>query len=142
MKLKRVLLTFIFLYLVGCTPKGRITGPGSGILGLGDYLPLNAGNAWTYSAFAVNEAGDTSSSGSLVLSIYQTNVLIGGQPNAFVVRTSDQHGNISYLAFCISGNTLLHYLGGSKTFPLQDNSISWAPGSVGGAVVEVGQTQK
>ncbi len=140
--MKRVFLAFVFLYLIGCTPKGRITAPGSGNPGLGDYLPLNAGNAWTYSAFSVNEPGDTISSGSITLSIFQTNVLIGGQPNAFVVRTSDQHGNISYLAFCISGNTLLHYLGGSKTFPLQDNSISWVPGSVGGAVAEVGQTRK
>jgi hypothetical protein len=142
MKLKRILLAFVFLYLIGCTPKGRITGPGSGGRTLGDYLPLKVGNSWTYSAFAVNGSGDTSLSGPLVLSIFQTNVLIGGQPNAFVVRTSDQHGTISYLAFSVSGNTLLHYLGGSKTFPLQDNSISWVPGSAGGAVVAVNQTQK
>lgn len=142
MQLKRVLLTFILLYLIGCTPKGRITGSGGGSLGLGDYLPLKVGNAWTYSAFAVNGLGDTSSSGSIGLSIFQTNVLIGGQPNAFVVRTSDQHGTISYLAFCISGNTLLHYLGGSRTFPLQNNTISWVPGSAGAVVVGVNQTQK
>jgi hypothetical protein len=139
---KSILIALIFLYLAGCSPKGRVTAPENSPPTLSDYLPIIAGNTWAYSAFTVNGLGDTSYAGPIELSIFRTNVLIGGQPNAFVVKTDDKRGRVSYLAFSISGNTLLHYLGGSKTFLLQENSIAWVSGGVGGAVVEVNQTQK
>jgi hypothetical protein len=86
--------------------------------------------------------GDTSSSGSINLSIYQTNVLIGGQPNAFIVRTDNIDGNTSYLAFRMDARTLWHFLGTGNTQLVQSNSISWMPGGLGGALVEVNHLQK
>ncbi len=142
MKRKSILLTFIFLYLVGCSPRERITGPERDGSGLGDYLPLKVGNTWTYSALSANGPGDTSSSGPVTITIYQTDVLIGGQPNTFIIRTDKPEEQVSYLAFCVNGNTLLHYLGGSKTFLLQDNVIRWIPGGIGGAVVGVDRSRK
>ncbi len=141
--MKRNLLLFgVLLVISGCTPKGRGVDPSVGTASLADYLPLKAGNAWTYSAITTAKPGDTSTAAPVKISIYQTNVLIGGQPNAFIVRTDNQEGQSSYLAFCMKGNTLLHYLGTTRTYALEDNTIIWIPGGAGGAVVGVGQTAK
>lgn len=144
MRRNNVLFTIIFLTLAGCTPKERITDTGSSDSNLHEYVPLKVGNSWTYSGFTVNTAGssDTSTSGPVLLSIFQTNALIGGQPNAFIVRTDDEQGHVSYLAFSISGNTMWHYLGSGSTFHVQESLILWVPGGISGAMVGSNQTQK
>ena len=144
MKLNSILFTIVFLTFAGCSPRERGTDPGSDGTTLNEYIPLKVGNSWKYSSLTVNTAGpiDTSSSGPLVLSIIQKNVLIGGQPNAFIVQSDDERGHVSYLAFSIYGNTLWHYLGAGSTFNGEDNFILWIPSGIGGAVVEVGHTQK
>ena len=144
MRRNRILLTIIFLALGGCSPKRGITDSGSGGSSLSDYLPLKPGNTWTYSSFTVNNAGpiDTSAPSPLVLAIFQANLLVGGEPNAFIVRSDDKRGNVSYLAFSVNKNTLLHYLGAGSTFDIEDNFILWDPGGIGGAVVGVMQNQK
>jgi len=144
MRRSNVLFTTIFLILAGCSPKEPPTGPGSSVPALIEYLPLKTGNSWTYSTSTFDAAipSDTSSPAPVVLSIFQTNVLIGGQPNAFIVRSDDERGNVSYLAFTINGNTLWHYLGTGSTFEVNESDILWVPGGVGGAVVGVNQTQK
>ena len=138
-----VLFTITLITLTGCTSKGRVTEPANSPT-LNDYVPVKVGNSFTYSTFSVHAAGtsDTSSPIPAVLSIIQANVLIGGQPNAFIVRNDNQRGNVSYLAFSISGNTLWHYLGGMGTFKVTDNVIVWIAGGIGGAVVEMNQTLK
>lgn len=144
MRQNGVLVIIIFLSLVGCSPKERIADPSSSGPSLNDYLPLKAGNAWTYSSFTVNTGGlgDTSVSSPVVLSVFETNVVVGGQPNAFIVRSDNEQGHVSYLAFNISGNTLWSYLGTGATFGVEDNFILWTPGGSGGALVGVNQTQK
>lgn len=144
MRRNSVLFTIIFLTLAGCSSKERITDPVSNSPTLNDYVPLKVGNSWTYSGFNVNNAAsrDTSSSSPVVITIIQTNLLIGGQPNAFIVQSDDEHGQASNLAFSIIGNTIWHYLGAGSTFHIDDSLILWVPGGIGGAVVGVNQTQK
>jgi len=143
MERNNVLLVIIYLTLAGCSAKERITDPGSSGATLADYLPLKVGNSWTYSRFTVNTAKsvDTSAPSPILLSIFQTNVLVGGQPNAFIVRSDNERGSVSYLAFSVNGNTLWHYLGAGSTIKVEDSFILWVPGGVGGAVVGVNQTQ-
>jgi hypothetical protein len=143
MKCDNVLLVIIFVSLVGCSPKNHVTSPQPVAPDLREYIPLKVGNSWTYSSSThlTNGTVDTSLSSLLELSVFQTNTLIGGQPNAFVMGTSDGEGQSRYLAFYLDATTLWHYLGGNITFPLQTNLIVWIPGGVGGAVVGVHQSQ-
>jgi hypothetical protein len=143
MKLNIPLLLIISAWVIGCTHKDHITSPVIGATDLRDYIPVKAGNAWTYSASSqyTNGAIDTTLSSSLDISVFQTNALIGGQPNAFVIGTSDGVGQVRHLAFYLDQTTLWHYLGGSVTIPGQTNSIPWVPGGVGGAVIGVRQAQ-
>jgi len=144
MRRNNVLFIIIFLTLAGCSPKDRITTSDNSDSNLNEYVPLKLGNSWTYSGFSVNTAGsiDTSASNPVVLSIFQMNALIGGQPNAFIVRTDDERGHVSYLAFNIDGNTMWNYLGSGSTFHVQESFILWVPKGISGAVVESNQTQK
>jgi hypothetical protein len=143
MKRHNVLLTAIFLLIVGCSPKDHVTSPETVAPDLREYVPLKVGNSWTYSCSThlTNGTADTGLSSILELSVFQTNTLIGGQPNAFVVGASDGEGRVSYLAFSLDATTLWHYLGGNIVFPIQTNVISWNPGGIGGAVVGVHQSQ-
>ena len=136
---------FLVMFLmIGCSRKGPITGPPAGGFDLNDYLPVEVNNSWTFDGFATNTArgSDTSWSSPTILSIFQANVLVGGKPNAFIVRMDDNEAKVSYLAFSIDGKTLLHYLGAGSTIPPADNFIIWVSGGVEGAVVGADQTQK
>lgn len=120
-----------------------MTGADSKDSGLDIYLPIKPGNSWTYSGAIVNTAvtSDSTVSGPVVLSVFQSNVLIGGEPNAFIVREANSKGDVTYLAFSLMGNTLWHFLGSDNTLPVKDSLILWIPEGVGGAVVGFGQTQ-
>jgi hypothetical protein len=142
MKRSIVLLAIIFLS-VTCSRKEPPTSPTVGSFDLIDYIPLKVDNTWTYSTYTVNTAtsADTAWSTPIFLSIFQTNVLIGGQPNAFVVRTDGVSPRDSYLAFCFNGRTILHYLGDGSTFPIENNVIPWIPGDYSATAIGSHHTQ-
>jgi hypothetical protein len=139
-----IIFTIILLTMAGCSQRGGVTNPGSSGSNLSDYIPLKAGNTWAYSGYNIpaSGTGDTSVSSPLDISIFKTNTLVGGQPNAFIVQTDNEQGHVSYLAFNMTDNTLWTYLGPGSTFNFEDRSILWVPGGVGAAVVGVNQTQK
>ena len=92
-----IIFTIILLTMAGCSQKGGVTNSGSSGSNLSDYIPLKAGNAWAYSGYNVpaSGTGDTSVSSPLDISIFKTNTLIGGQPNAFIVQTDNEQGHVS-----------------------------------------------
>ena len=143
MKSHNVARVIIVVLLAGCSNKSHVTSPALVASDLRDYIPLKVGNVWTYSSSinVSNGSIDTSLSSVLELSVFQTNTLIGGQPNSFVIGTSDGVGPVRYLAFYFDPTTLWHYLGGTVTIPAQSNTILWIPGGVGGAAVGVHQAR-
>ena len=140
----KLIFAIIILTAAGCSQKGRITDPGGGNSNLNEYIPVKAGNSWTYSGFTGHASGmsDSSAPSLRIVSILQTNALIAGQPNAFIVQTGIQNGNPSCMVFSINGNTLWTYLGSSGTFNVDEKYILWESGGAGGVVVGANQTQK
>jgi len=136
-------ISIMLVFGVGCSPKGEVTRLASDGNGLADYLPVSTGNSWTYGAFSVDGSGtmDTSWSGPSTLSIFQTNALIGGQPNAFIVQTVDPLGTASYMAFHVDATTLWHYIGVGGALPFAQDLITWDPGGYSGTVVAVNRVQ-
>jgi hypothetical protein len=143
MKSENVFLVIIFVSMLGCSPTDHPTSPTIDAPDLREYMPLKVGNAWTYSCSTnlANGKADTGLPRLVDLSVFQTNTLIGGQPNAFVVGASSGGTPTRYLAFSVDATTLWHYLGGNIAFPIQTNVILWIPGGMGGAVVGVYQSQ-
>lgn len=139
-----ILLSVAILSVGGCSKKPSMTAPPTSDPTLAGYVPLKVGNSWTYSGFTVNTAGtgDTSIPTPMGISILQTNLLIAGEPNAFIVKTVDGRGNVTYLSFFMDQKTIWHYLGTQSTFPYNDNFILWASGGYAGAVIGVNQTKK
>ncbi len=139
-----VLLSFAVLSVGGCTNKPSTAASPTSEPSLAEYFPLKVGNSWTYSGFTVNASGtgDTSAPTPVSISILQTNLLVAGNPYAFIVKTIDGQGNVSYLAFFMDQKTIWHYLGTQSTFPYNDNFILWASGGYAGAVIGVTQTKK
>ena len=136
-------LLIVLALLIGCSHKAPPTSPKSLAFDLRDYIPQKAGTSWKYSSSSqlANGLLDTTLSSSVDLSVFQTNTLIGGQPNAFVLRATDEAGQARYLAFYLDPTTLWHYLGGTVALPVQPNIILWLSGGVGGALVGVHQAQ-
>ncbi len=139
----RFVATFL-VSMIGCTREHPVTAPVVTSPTLSQYIPLKVGNSWTYSGSVSGATGtnETSSTEPLVVSIFQTNTLISGNPNAFVVQTTNEQNLISYLAFSVDARVLWHYLGGDNTFALEVNSILWIPGGVGAATVRPNESRK
>jgi hypothetical protein len=108
---------------------------------ISDYLPLKIGNAWTYAASTSTTAGVSSPAGSSILSVIQTNTLIGGQPNAFVLQAVSSGSQETNIACCTDQKTLYAYLGESDLFAVP-NILYWYAGGVNGATVAPGQSKK
>lgn len=144
--MKRTVLIVIIsgLTTIGCSKKEDSVVTPQSEPTMSDYLPLILGNAWTYATSTTDTLGriDPNSLGTTVVSVFQTNTLIGGEPNAFILQTISSTGQKSNLAFCIKGKTMYHYLGDDAAIILPSIPIYWAPGAVSGMKVAVDQSQR
>ena len=138
------IVIIIGLMVGGCKRNDRIIDPTNQEVSLYEYLPLKIGNSWMYFVSKMNSIGivEGTSFNSCSVSVLQTNTLIGGQPNAFIMHATSDKGKESNLAFSIGGRTLYHYLGENSSPLLRINFIAWSPGGLSGAKVGLNQNQK
>jgi hypothetical protein len=138
MKTFSIVLLALCFAVTGC--KNNATDSDNTAL-ITDYLPLKVGNAWTYATSTVTTSGVSSSASSSVLSVVQTNTLIGGQPNAFVLQAVSNRSQQINIACCTDAKTLYVYLGETDLFAVP-NILYWYSSGVNNATVAPGQSKK
>jgi hypothetical protein len=135
---KYVLVVFAVCFMVtGC--KNSSTESINTAL-ISDYFPFKMGNAWSYATSSVSITGSISSSDSATLSVVQTNTLVGGQPNAYVLKIASSTGKENNIACYSSDKTLYTYLGETSIVAVP-NVLYWYGSVVNNATVAPGQSK-
>jgi len=116
--------------LLGCKKGDSGTNPVTQGTG-GDasaYFPFVVGRTWSYNTSGTRPDGtlDPAKLHSYMVSVFQTNQLIGGQPNAIVLRTSDDKGGSGNTVVALDGESLMAYNGAGTTYAYTPN-IYWYP---------------
>jgi hypothetical protein len=107
---------------------------------ISDYFPFKTGNTWTYAITTVSNSSNTASFDTGTVSVVQTNTLIGGQPNALVLKIAGSAGEGTNMACYNSDKTLYAYLGETGVFAVP-NVLFWYGGAINGATVAPGQSK-
>ena len=134
MKKTYTLVALVILFCNGCKKNDESVDSNYDDVNLEAYFPVKEGYTWTYSSSAQTSTGVADSATSSVeLSVLKAHILVGGQPNAFILRAEDGQGTANNLTFFIQGKTFYHFLGETSEYPLSINYIYWSPGGLSGA---------